>query len=118
MVSQNPQKIGESNGMPILPTVQTHKSRKREMCVLWTFSGRPIYPDLALGGEKCTERVVNGLKNPQKIGEANGMPSLPTVPTQVTKTGNVGSVGSVGVFRAAHLYIFGPRGQGNTLRGS
>ena len=54
-------------------------------------------------------------KNPQKIGEANGMPSLPTGPTQVTKTGNVGSVD---VFRAALLFTFGPRGQGNALRGS
>ena len=47
------------------------------------------------------------LKNRQKIGEANGMPSLPTRHTQVTKTGNVGSVD---VFRAAHLFTFGPRG--------
>ena len=54
-------------------------------------------------------------KNPQKIGKANGMPSLPTGPTQVTKTGNVGSVD---VFRAAHLFTFGPREQGNALRGS
>ena len=43
------------------------------------------------------------------------MHSLPTLPTQVTKTGNVGSVD---VFRAAHLFTFGPRGQGNALRGS
>ena len=47
------------------------------------------------------------LKNRQKIGEANGMPSLPTWPTQVTKTGNVGSVD---VFRAAHLFTFDLRG--------
>ena len=46
-------------------------------------------------------------KNRQKIGEANGMPSLPTSPTQVTKMGNVGSVD---VFRVAHLFTFGPRG--------
>ena len=46
-------------------------------------------------------------KNPQKIGEANGMPSLPTWRTQVTKTGNVGSVD---VFRADHLFAFGSRG--------
>ena len=51
-------------------------------------------------------------KNPQKIEEAKGMPILPTGPTQVTKTGNVGSVD---VFRAAHLFRFGPRGQGNSL---
>ena len=52
-------------------------------------------------------------KNPQKIGEANGVPILPTGPTQDTKTGNVGSVD---VFRAAHLFTFGSRGQGNALR--
>ena len=50
-----------------------------------------------------------------KKGESNGMLSLPIVPTQVTKTGNVGFVD---VFRAAHLSTFGPRGQGNALRGS
>ena len=54
-------------------------------------------------------------KNQQKIGKANGMPILPTGPTQVTKTGNVGSVD---VFRAAHLFTFCRRGQGNALRGS
>ena len=54
-------------------------------------------------------------KHPQKIGQANGMPSLPTGPTQVTKTGYVRSVD---VFRAAHLSTFGPRGQVNALRGS
>ena len=54
-------------------------------------------------------------KNQEKIGEANGMPSLPTAPTQVTKTG---IVGSVDVFRAAHLSTIGPRGQSNALRGS
>ena len=51
---------------------------------------------------------MNGLKKSAKIGEANGMTSLPTWPTQVTKTGNVGSVD---VFRAAHLFTFGPRGR-------
>ena len=54
-------------------------------------------------------------KNPQKIGKANGMPSLPTGPTQVTKTGNVGSLDAP---IAAQLFTFGPRGQGNALRGS
>ena len=54
-------------------------------------------------------------KNPQKIGKANGIPSLPTGPTQVTKTGNVGSVD---IFSASHLSTFGPKGQGNGLRGS
>ena len=43
---------------------------------------------------------MKGLKNRQKIGKANGIPSLPTRPTQVMKMGNVGSVD---VFRAAHL---------------
>ena len=35
---------------------------------------------------------MNGLKNQQKIGEANGMPILPTGLTQVTLRRNVGSV--------------------------
>ena len=51
----------------------------------------------------------------QKIGKANGLPILPTGPTQVTKTENVGSVD---VFRAEHLFTFGPMGEGNALRGS
>ena len=48
-----------------------------------------------------------GLKKSAKIGEANGMPGLPTWPTQVTLRENVGSVD---IFRAAHLFTFGPRG--------
>ena len=36
--------------------------------------------------------------------------NLLIVPTQVSKTGNVGSVD---VFRVAHLFTFGARGQGN-----
>ena len=55
------------------------------------------------------------LQNQQKIGEANGMPSLPIVPTQVTLKGNVGSLDAP---RRAHLFTFGPRGQGILLRGS
>ena len=48
-------------------------------------------------------------KNQQKIKEANGMPSLPTWPTQVTLRENVGSLDAP---RTAHLFTFGPRGQG------
>ena len=56
-------------------------------------------------------------KNQQKIGEANGMPSLPIVPTQVALRGNVGYLDAPW---AAHLSTlnFGPRGQVNALRGS
>ena len=54
-------------------------------------------------------------KNQQKIGEANGMPSLPIVPTQVTLKGKVGSLDAT---RTAQLFTFGPRGQGISLRGS
>ena len=55
------------------------------------------------------------LKNRQKIGKANGMPSLPIVNTQVTLKGNVGSLGAT---RTEQLFTFGPRGQGISLRGS
>ena len=48
------------------------------------------------------------LKNQQKIGEANGMPSLPTWLTQVTSRENVGSLDAP---RTAHLITFGPRGR-------
>ena len=54
-------------------------------------------------------------KNQQKIGKANGMPILATRPTQVTKTGNVGSLDAPS---ASQLFTFGPRKQGNALRGS
>ena len=53
--------------------------------------------------------------NPQKIGQANGMPRLPTGLTQITKTGNVGSED---LFIAAHLFTIGSRLQGNALTGS
>ena len=54
-------------------------------------------------------------KNPQKIGAANGMPSLPIVPTQVALRGNVGALDAP---RASQPFIFGARGQGIALRGS
>ena len=54
-------------------------------------------------------------KNQQKVGEANGMPTLPIVPTQVALRRNVGFVD---VFCSGHLSTFGPRGQGNALRWS
>ena len=54
-------------------------------------------------------------KNRQKIGKANGMPSLPTWPTQVTLKGNVGSLDAP---MTAQLFTFVPRGQGVSLRGS
>ena len=47
-------------------------------------------------------------KNQQKIGEANGMPSLPIVPTQVALNGNVGSLDTLG---ASQQFTFGPRGR-------
>ena len=46
-------------------------------------------------------------KHPQKIGEANGMPSLPTGPTQVKKTGNVGSVDVFSQPIYPHLALWG-----------
>ena len=54
-------------------------------------------------------------KNPQKIGEANGILNLSTVTTQVTKTGNLGFLDAP---RACHLFTFGPSTEGNALRGS
>ena len=55
------------------------------------------------------------LKNLQKIGEANGIPSLPTWPTHFTLRENVGSLDAP---RTAQLFTFIPRRQGISLRGS
>ena len=52
-------------------------------------------------------------KNPQKIEEANVMPSLPIVSTQVALRGNVGSLDAP---RASQLFTFSSRKQGNALR--
>ena len=56
-----------------------------------------------------------GLKKSAKNREANGMMNLPIVPTLVNVKGNVGSLDAP---IAAQLCTFGPRGQGNALRGS
>ena len=45
------------------------------------------------------------LQNQQKIGEANGMPSLTIVPTQVTLKGNVGSLELLGRPNYSHLAL-------------
>ena len=58
---------------------------------------------------------MNGLKNQQKIREANGMPSLPTGPTQVALRGNVRTLDAS---RASQLFTFGPTVQSIALRGS
>ena len=58
---------------------------------------------------------MSGIKKSEKIGEANSMLNLSTGTTQVTKTGNLGFLGTPST---AHLFTFGPRCQGNALRGS
>ena len=47
-----------------------HRSRKREMWVLWTLLGRPNYSHLALGAGYFTERILNGLKEWAKNKES------------------------------------------------
>ena len=64
---------------------------------------------MTLEGREWSQKIS------KKIKEANGMPSLPTWPTQVTLRENVGSLDAP---RTAHLFTFGPRGQGISLRGS
>ena len=53
--------------------------------------------------------------NLQKIGKANGMPSLLIVPTQVMLRNNVGSLDASSVYQ---LFTFGARGLSIALRGS
>ena len=115
MVSKNRQKIGQANGILNLPTGPTQVALRGNVGSLDAPSSSQLF---TFGPrEQCIAERESSMvsKNPQKIREANGMPSLPTGPTQVTKTGNVGSVG---VFRLDHLSTFGPSGQDNVLRGS
>ena len=107
--------IGEANGMPSLQTGNRYVTKTGNVgsvdifwvADLFTFGNR------GQGNALRWSSMVS--KNQQKIGEANGMPSLPTWPTKVTKTGYVGSVD---VFWVGHLFTFGPRGQGIALRRS
>ena len=78
--------------MPSLPTGPTQVTKTGNMGSV----DAPSSSQLFTFGPRVQCNALRGScmvsKNPQKIGEANGMPSLPTGPTQVTKTGNVGSV--------------------------
>ena len=49
MVSKNPQKNGEDNGMPILPTGPTHFTKTGNVGSVDVFRA-PIYSHLAPGG--------------------------------------------------------------------
>ena len=115
MVSKIQQKIEEANVMPILPTGPTQVTKTGNVGSLDVFRADHlfIFGSRGQGNALRGSRMVS--KNQQKIGEANGMPILPTGPTEVTKTGNVCSVD---VFISAHLFTFGPSGQGNALKGS
>ena len=101
--------------MPSLPLVPTQVTLRGNEGFLDAPRAAHLSTTGPRGHGNALRRSCMVKKNPQKIGEANGMPSLPTGPTHGTKTGNVGSVD---VFMAAHLSTFGPRGQGNAQRRS
>ena len=102
---RNPHTIGETNGMLNLQIVPTQVRKTENVGSLEAPLEAQVFTFGPWG--QSTERVVNGLKNQQKIGEANGMPSLPIVPTQVTLRGNVGSLNAP---RTSQLFTFGPWG--------
>ena len=114
MVSKNQQKIGEANGMPILPTGPTQVTKTGNVGSVDVLGGPSIHIIPQVAGY-CTERVVNCLKKSAKIGEANVMPSLPIVATQVALRRNVCSLDAP---KASQLFTLGPRGQGMAVRGS
>ena len=66
------QKLGKPMVCPFCP-LGPQKSWKREVWVLWTFSGRPIYSHLGLGG-----RVMywEGREWSQKISKKLGKPTV------------------------------------------
>ena len=100
---------------PICPLCP-HRSQNPEMWVLWAIIGWHNLFTLGNRGQGIALRGSQMVSNnPQKIGQANGMPRLPTGLTQITKTGNVGSVD---LSIAAHLFTIGSRLQANALTGS
>ena len=105
----------KANVMPSLPIVPTQVALRWYVGSLDAPRASQLFTFGPRGQGNALRLSWMVSKNQQKIGEANGMPILPTGPTHVMKTGNVGSVD---VFRAAHLFTFGPRGQGNALKGS
>ena len=115
MVSKNPQKIGEANGIPSLPTRLTQVTKTGNVGSL----DAPWAAHLSTFGSRGQGNALraSGMvsKNQQKIEEANGMPSLPSVPTQVVLRGNVCFLDALRVYQ---LSTFGPRGQGIALRGT
>ena len=109
------EKIGEANGKPILPTGPTQVTKTGNVGSVDVFRVAHLFTFGNTGQGNALRGSGMVSKNQQKLGEANGMPILNTMPTQVMKTGNVGSLD---VFRAAHLFTFGPRGHGDALRES
>ena len=94
--------------MPSLPTGLTQVTKTGNVGSVEVFRTAHLFTFGRRGAGCSTERVMNGLKKSAKNRGTNGMPSLPTWPAQITKTGNEGSVD---VFRTAHLFTFGRRGQ-------
>ena len=94
--------------MPNLPTGHTQVTKTGNFVSVDVYGASHLYTFGPRG------RVMHreGREWPQKIGKANGMPSLPIMPTKVSSRGYVGSLDPP---RAAHLSTFGPRGQGNAL---
>ena len=103
-----------ANGMPSLPTGPTQVTKTGNVGSVDVFRAAHL-STFGPRGQGNALRVVNGLKNQQKIREANGMPSLPIVATQVALRRNVGSLDAP---RASQLFTFGPRVQSIALRGS
>ena len=79
-VSRNTQKNGEANGMSSLPTGPTQVTKMGNVFSVDVFSTAhqftfgPSWQGNALRWSRMVSR------NQQKIGEANGIPSLPIVP--------------------------------------
>ena len=65
MVSKNQQKIGEANGMPILPTGPTQVTKTGNVGSVDVLGGPSIHIRPQVAGY-CTERVVNCLKKSAK----------------------------------------------------
>ena len=101
--------------MPILPTGPSQVTKTGNVGSVDVFRASRLftnYPSVQGNALRGSWMVS---KNPQKIREANVMPSLPIVHTHFALRRNVGSLDAP---RVSQLFTFGPRGQGVALRGS
>ena len=90
-----------------LPIVSSQVTLRGNVGFVDVFRAAHLFKIGPRGQGNALKRVGMVPKNQQKIGDANGIPSLFIVPTQVMLWNNVGSLDAS---RASQLFTFGAWG--------